>query len=96
MSNTQNKIPCGTWAAIFGGFALFALIVALAYLPQRPAALQQGALSPEERLQRLTDLHAKERKQATSYAWIDQQKGTVQLPIDRAVELTIQELSAKK
>ena len=96
MSNTQNKTSWGTIAAVLGGFALFALIVALAYLPQRPAPITQGALTPAERAQRLSDLHAKEAKQANSYAWLDQQKGVVQLPIDRAVELTIQEINAKK
>ena len=96
MSNTQNKTSWGTIAAVLGGFALFALIVALAYLPQRPAPITQGAVSPAERAQRLSDLRAKEAKQANSYAWLDQQKGVVQLPIDRAVELTIQEINAKK
>ncbi len=96
MSNTPNKTSWATVAAVVGGFALFALIVALAYLPQRPAEISQGALTPAERYQRLTDMHAKEAKQANAYAWIDQQKGTVQLPIERAMELTIQELNAKK
>jgi hypothetical protein len=85
-----------TLAAIFAGFAIFALIVLVAYLPQRPPAITQGALTPQERSARLTELRAKEQKQANSYAWIDQAKGSVQLPIDRAVELTIQELNAKK
>lgn len=96
MSNTPNNSSFGTIAAVIGGFALFALIVALAYLPQRPDTVQQGALTPTERYQRLTDMRAKEAKQINSYGWVDQQKGVVQLPIDRAVELTIQELNAKK
>lgn len=97
MSNTPIK-PASwvTYAAILGGLAIFALIVVIAYLPQRPHELQQGALTPAERADRLRELHAKEMKQATSYAWIDQQKGVVQLPLNRAVELTIQELKAKK
>lgn len=97
MSNTPSKgLSWVTYAAVLGGLALFGLIILLAYLPQRPAPIQQGALTPEERINRLTELRAKEQKQATSYAWIDQQKGSVQLPLDRAVELTIQELNAKK
>jgi len=96
MSNTPNNWSFGTIAAVIGGFALFALIVALAYLPQRPAPIEQGALTPAERYQRLTDMRAKEAKQIDSYGWVDQQKGVVQLPIDRAIELTIQELNAKK
>lgn len=97
MSNTPTKSSLWlTLAAAAGGLAIFALIVLVAYLPQRPEPLQQGALTPKERLQRLQDMRAKEQKVSSSYAWIDQQKGQVQLPIDRAVELTIQELNSKK
>ena len=96
MTSTPNKPSFGTIAAVIGGFALFALIVALAYLPQRPAPIPQGALTPAERYQRLSEMRAKEAKQINSYGWVDQQKGVVQLPIDRAMELTIQELNAQK
>lgn len=97
MSNTPTKpFSWITIAAIFGGLALFGLIVLIAYLPQRPGGVQQGVLSPAEREARLRDLRAKEQTQAKSYAWIDQKAGVVQLPIDRAVELTVQELNAKK
>lgn len=97
MSNTPTKTHSWvTLAAIIGGLALFALIVVIAYLPQRSVGVQQGALTPAERLTRLNEMRAKEQKQSGSYGWIDQQKGTIQLPIDRAVELTIQERNAKK
>ena len=97
MSNTPTKTYSWvTFAAIIGGLALFGLIVLIAYLPQRSGTVQQGALTPAERKTRLEEMRAKELKQSGSYGWIDQQKGEVQLPIDRAVELTIQELRAKK
>lgn len=97
MSNTpSNTHSWLTFAAVLGGLAIFALIVTIAYLPQRPAPIQQGALTPKERATRLIEMRSKEQKQSTSYGWIDQQKGAVQLPIDRAVELTIQEYQAKK
>lgn len=97
MSNTPTKTS--TWitvAAVVGGFAVFVLILVIAYLPLRPQPILQGTKTPAERLQALTELRAKEQKVANSYAWIDQQKGTVQLPIDRAMELTVQELNTKK
>lgn len=97
MSNTpSNSHSWVTFASILGGFAIFAFIVTIAYLPQRPAPVQQGALTPRERLIRLMEMRSKEQKQSTSYAWIDQQKGLVQLPIERAMELTIQEHRPKK
>jgi hypothetical protein len=85
-----------TFLAVLGGFAIFILILAINYYPKRPDEIPVGSRSPEDRQKALAELHAKEHKAATSYAWIDQQKGTVQLPISRAMELTIQELNAKK
>jgi hypothetical protein len=97
MSNTpSNTHSWVTFSAVLGGFAIFALIVTIAYLPQRPAPVQQGALTPKERMIRLMEMRGKEQRQLGSYAWIDQQKGTVQLPIERAMELTIQERRPKK
>lgn len=39
----------------------------------------------------LTALHERENKQLYTYQFIDRAKGAVQLPIDRAMELVIQE-----
>ncbi|PTY06605.1 hypothetical protein DB347_11235 [Opitutaceae bacterium EW11] len=97
MSNTPTRTSVWvTAAAIIGGFVIFVLILTVAYLPNQAEPIPQGTKTPAERLQALTELRAKEQKVATSYAWIDQQKGTVQLPTERAMELTIEELKAKK
>jgi hypothetical protein len=96
MSNTPNKNLWVTFAAVIGGFLIFVLILTVAYLPKRPAPIAEGAKTPEQRAQILRELRAKEQRIATSYAWIDQGAGTVQLPVERAVELTIQELNTKK
>jgi hypothetical protein len=93
-------------AVVFVGFALFLLVVKYVYLPhQFPAphtvaaeqlpADQAWKATPEARKAYLAELRAKEQKQAAAYAWIDQGKGVVQLPIDRAMELTVQELNAR-
>ncbi len=52
--------------------------------------------TPEARRKALADLRANEAKQVSGYAWIDQQAGKVQLPIERAMELTVQRYGAKK
>ncbi len=97
MSNTPtNKNLWVTFAAAVGGFAIFALILTIAYLPKRPDPLPEGARTPEQRAQLLQELRAKEQKAVQTYGWVDQQAGVVQLPLDRAVELTIQELNARK
>ena len=41
----------------------------------------------------LDELRAREKAAAISYAWIDKNKGVVQLPIDRAMALALQELN---
>jgi hypothetical protein len=55
------------------------------------AVCGDGIRTPEERLAKLEELRANEQKHRQSYAWIDQSAGVVQLPIDRAMELTVQQ-----
>ena len=93
-------------AAVFGCFALFLLIIWIAYLPQREktdeADLSQVSpddrwqYSPEGRADKLKDLRANEQTELTTYGWIDQKAGVVRLPIDRAMELTLQSLQPKR
>ncbi|EIQ00695.1 hypothetical protein OpiT1DRAFT_05247 [Opitutaceae bacterium TAV1] len=85
-----------TLAAVIGGFAIFALILFIAYLPQKPApiAIDNGTRTPEERAAALAELHAKEHAAATSYGWVDQEKRIVRIPIDEAMRLTVRDLAA--
>ena len=77
--------------AILGCFALFLLLVYIAYLPKQTGPyVGDGIRTPEERMQILAELRAKEAGKIASYAWIDHQGGVVQLPIERAMELTVQ------
>lgn len=100
-----RSIPWISVAAIFGCFAIFFLIVYLAYLPQRHGTaevdLSQVAqedrwqYTPEGRLARLNDVRAHEQTELSTYGWVDQKAGIVRLPIDRAMELTLRDLQAK-
>ena len=85
-----------TVAAAIGGFAIFALIVFIAYLPKTPAPLADGVRTPEQRKAALAELRAKEKAAATTYGWVDQANGVVRIPIDEAVQITITELKVKK
>jgi hypothetical protein len=99
MSDHPKPEPKNFWitlGAIIGGFAIFLIILFIAYLPQKPAPLPEGSKTPAERAMILSELRAKDKSAATTYGWIDQPTGVVRLPIDRAVELTINELNAKK
>ena len=100
MSDSQ-KTPASsgsltTVAAAIGGFAIFALIVFIAYLPKAPAPLPDGVRTPEQRKAALAELRAKEKAAATTYGWVDQANGVVRIPIDEAVKLTISDLKVKK
>ncbi|MBL9202045.1 MAG: hypothetical protein JNL39_16155 [Opitutaceae bacterium] len=87
-------------------FALFLLVIRWAYQPASVSPQNAAAENlPKDQAWRATaasrrkafDEHrAAEVKQATGYAWIDKNAGTVQLPIDRAMELTAQKYGAKK
>jgi hypothetical protein len=95
-----------TFLAIVGCFLIFAIVLYLAYIPQRRAApeVDLSKISPEEqwkytadgRQTHLDELRAKEQAAATSYAWIDRDKGIVQLPLDRAMQLTLVELNGSR
>ncbi len=99
--NATPSIP-RFWAAVIataGVFAIFAIILLIAYIPQRPDAPGAGttsAMTPAERAARLEEMRAKETSAAAAYGWADPEKTAVRLPLDRAMELTIQELNAKQ
>jgi hypothetical protein len=106
-SNPSNgSVSWVSVAAVFGCFALFLLIIWLAYLPHREktdeadlsrvSADDQWQYSPDGRAEKLKDLRAHEQTELTTYGWIDEKAGVVRLPIDRAMELTVQSLQAKK
>lgn len=92
MSNSASR-PASVISilAIACCFGLFLLLVYLAYLPNQTGPYEQiGTYTPAERSEKLAELRANEAKHAASYAWIDQSAGVVQLPIERAMELTVQ------
>jgi hypothetical protein len=90
----QSRAPLSTWLGVVLLFALFGVIV-LAVVGPAPRGAdyeQKRAKSREEKLKTLRQADAKE---LTTYGWIDKNKGVVRLPIERAMELTVAELSSK-
>jgi hypothetical protein len=91
----QSRAPLSTWLGIVLLFALFGVIV-LAVVGPTPRGAdfeQKRAKAREEKLKTLRQADAKE---LTTYGWIDKNKGVVRLPIERAMELTVAELSSKR
>jgi hypothetical protein len=80
-----------TLLAAVGGFAIFGVILAVAYMPKKVEQVGDGVRSPEQRKAILAELQGKAQTHATTYGWVDKDKGVVRLPIDRAMELVVQE-----
>ncbi len=90
-----HRTPVFTAVLVLVCFAAFAWLAGRLYTPRAAVVTPvEGVLSPAARKQRLADLRQKEAD-AAGYAWIDQQAGTVRLPIDRAIELTARDHAKK-
>jgi hypothetical protein len=87
----SNRAPLISIGAIFVLFALFLGLVYYLYLPRHTGAFtDDGIHTAAQRAKNLAELRTKQANQAASYAWVDQKAGVVQLPLDRAMELTVQ------
>ena len=75
-------------------FLFGAIVVAvIGPAPRGDTYEQQRAQNREKKLK---DLRDEDAKALTSYAWIDKNKGSVRIPIERAMQLTAAELANKK
>jgi hypothetical protein len=52
--------------------------------------------TPETRREYLAELRKKQSEQTASYGWVDRKAGVVQVPIERAMELVVQEEGGAK
>lgn len=85
-----------TLAAAIGGFVIFVVILLVAYAPQKAETLGDGVKTTLQRQTALAELRDNEAKVGNGYALTDPAAGVVQLPINRAVELTLRDLAAKQ
>jgi hypothetical protein len=91
-----HRTPVFTAIIVIVCFAAFGWLAKRIYVPHA-AEVQpvEGVLTPDARKALLTENRTKEQAAATSYAWADQPKGVVRLPIDRAIELTVRDHAKK-
>lgn len=93
----KQPASLGAVVAILVGFALFLILIAFVYLRRQPAPLlENDGLAPAQRAQTLADLRTQDQQELTTYGWIDQGKGVVRLPIDRAMELEVRAINAAR
>ena len=88
--------PKTLWRVIAGGMVLLLIFVLVVRLLTGLAPVpDEDAARAEERAKARADLQAENAKKLEAYAWVDQAKGTVQIPIARAMELVIAELNSQ-
>lgn len=88
--------------AALAGCALFLVLILL--LRESPATVKPDLTDVPEadqwkytdtgRAKKLAEVRANEVGQAGAYGWVDQTKGVVRLPLERAMELTVRDLQA--
>ncbi|MDA7915821.1 hypothetical protein N9B94_01145 [Verrucomicrobia bacterium] len=85
-----KKTGIGMYTIAFIGS--FLVVMGLVYGMLSAARPQEiGIARSEERAKNLVEVRQAEADVMDSYGWVDQNKGLVRLPIDKAMELTIQE-----
>lgn len=80
---------CAYAVAIIGSFLIVLLLVNTMKKLTAPEPL--GVRRATERFQALQEINAVNSEVLKSYGWVDKTKGVVQLPIDRAIEITLQQ-----
>ena len=92
LSERSHPYLPGLWlAAGFLGLASLALLL-------RPAGVTPDTILEKaamERWDKLQKLKGEQEKEASSYGWIDKDKGVARIPVAQAMELTVQKLRAE-
>jgi hypothetical protein len=91
----QSRAPFSAWLGTLILFALFGVIV-LAVVGPAPRGDSYEETRAKKRVDNLKALRDEDAKALTTYSWVDKNKGTARIPIDRAMTLSVAELARKK
>ena len=86
------------WPMFIGTFVLFALFAVFVQWMLNSGdreAFDEEAIRAKQRYEILQKVTDENNNLTTGYAWADRAKGTVRLPLDRAMELAQQKLAAQ-
>ncbi len=93
MSSDDPKAGTVVFVGIVSAVAVFLIVVMLQIvfyrMQEREIARKTLDLAPEE----LAQLRASQQAELHSYGWIDQAGGVARIPIERAMELTVDEIN---
>lgn len=95
-NQSANSVGIGGFLPIvltLAGFGLFLLLVHFFWTENRPTTVVHGGYSRAERLEILKELRAHDSELLNTYGWVDQGAGTVRLPIERAMDVTLAEIN---
>jgi hypothetical protein len=85
------------WLFLTSGFILLLLFVlAVKLLTGLAPAPPEGAARAAERAKAYAELQTENAQKLEKYAWANKEKGAVQIPIERAMELAVAELNSHK
>lgn len=85
----------GTWVGVVLLFAFFGLL-AWALMGAMPRGDKYEETRGKARAEKLKKHQEETAAEMKGYAWVDKAKGTVRMPIDRAMELSTTELAQRK
>lgn len=96
MSQTESStiLRLLSLSGIIGVILIFAVILYVAYLPARPPAVDEDV--NEKRKIAADDARAAGLAKISEYEVIDAEAGTVRIPIEDAIDLTISEYRASE
>jgi hypothetical protein len=97
MFNVQRSTfnPMNRTASLIYSFGILAALLLMGFIvwsvADRHRAAPLGGDRAKARERGRTELHANDNAALSSYAWQDETRGMVRLPIARAIELTLEE-----
>jgi hypothetical protein len=99
-ATTQPAAPRekSVWPMFVGAFVLFVLFAAFVLWMLRSgdvASYDEEAIRAKERYEILAKVQEENNNLTSGYAWADQAKGTVRIPVAQAMELAVTKLSAQ-
>lgn len=92
--DSQNKNQIVSILSILGCILLFLFILFVAYLPD--SGQDPLARSAAERTAILNEVESEAAREMTSLEVVDPQAGIYKIPVDQAMELTIQQYKQKE
>lgn len=97
MDQLEKKIQKKHAVAAVGGIVLillFLYILLIGYVPNRPKAIDEKTI--ETRKATLIKVREEQHVKVSTYGWVDQKAGIVHIPVDQAIQITLNDLNQQK